>query len=243
MQRSYVLAPNTLRRIMRAVFWRFQLIVIISFLGFGLFLARSGRAIHWALVLPMVGVIALVYFLVIFLYYRQQIKLLYSIRYEVDGNGIIYRQIGQPSMRIGRADIAAIREGKDGIQIETVTPGVNLQIPRGLAQSGDRDLREILNAWSVIQPAEHNQNNPWLGLIFTGAAVALLIVFLTNNLWVTMPLVLFLVGFAIYSNRWMLKIPSSKPGMARMYSFAISFLVFMAIMKSLLLAMSLFLVR
>src|SRR5574338_1164844 len=119
MLRIYALAPETLRRMMRRTFWRFQALVTASFLVFGLYLAFLAGPVRWQVAGPILILIALAYFFVIFFYYRVQLRVLYSARYEIDGSSISYRQAGQNVLRIMRTDIASVRVRKDGLWIET----------------------------------------------------------------------------------------------------------------------------
>jgi hypothetical protein len=151
MLRSYALAPETIRRYIRRMFWRFQIITALSFLAFGLYLAFLARPVDWRAAAPLVGLIALVYFAIIFYYIRQQLRLLYSERFELDDGNITYRQGKKPPLHISRDDIVRVHERKDGIDIETSDPHTRLFIPYGLARDGDSDFRTTLQTWATSQ--------------------------------------------------------------------------------------------
>lgn len=243
MLRSYALAPGTLRRFLRRMFWRFQLIVTISFLAFGLYLTWFSRPILWPRVLPIVVIIALAYFFVIFFNYRQQVRLLYSIRYELDGSSIIYRQVGQELRRLMRADIAQAQQRRDGLWIQNVDGTMNLLVPKGLARDGDEDFLQTLDAWVGVERKEEARPASKVGLLFFAVAAALIILIFINNLWVTVPLGVALFILGILLERRLERSQTVAPGTARMYSLAFSFLIFIIIMKSCMLGIGMALIR
>ncbi|RPJ47367.1 MAG: hypothetical protein EHM21_08205 [Chloroflexi bacterium] len=155
MVRSYALAPETVRRILRRTFWRFQLIAALSFIGFGLYLGFLARPVNWDLAAPMITLITIAYFAIIFYQFRRQLRLLYNERYELDDSSITYRQGKQRPLHIPRSDITGVLERGDGLTIQTARSRKALFIPNGLAREGDTDFRATLGTWVTIQPAPH----------------------------------------------------------------------------------------
>lgn len=225
------------------MFWRFQIIVTVSFLAFGLYLAWFARPVQWPRVLPIIGIIALVYFVVIFFNYRQQVRLFYSIRYELDGSSIIYRQVGQDLRRIMRADISQAQQRRDGLWIKTVDESMSMLIPKGLARDGDEDFRQTLDAWVGIEPAVEGRRTRKVSLVLLAIAGALLILVFANSLWIIAPMGVALVLLGAIAERQMTRSYSLTPGAARMYSMAFSFLIFILIMKSCMLGIEMALAR
>ncbi len=241
MLRSYALAPETIRRFLRHAFWRFQGITTLSFLLFGLYLAWFGRPVNWSFAGPLVGIIALAYFFIIFFNYRQQIRILYSARYEIDEAGLAYRQLEANSMRLMRADLKEAQERKDGLQVETVE-GVTLLVPYGLARDGDFDFRSTLQAWVGVKPLPPSQSAPRFWLFILEGVGALAILVFANSLWVIVPLIVFVIAFGAYTERRLAKVHDVPPGIVRMYNTAFSFLIFVIFMKACLVIFNLLLV-
>ncbi len=243
MLRVYALAPETLRRIMRRTFWRFQALVTFSFLMFGLYLAFLGGPIRWEAAGPILVVIALAYFFAIFFFYRTQLRALYSARYEIDGSSIAYRQAGQDPLRIMRADIASVHVRKDGLWVETTDQSASLLIPRGLARDGDEDFRETLGAWVGVVPIEARPRAP-LGPQFAIAiGGSLLVLLFANSLVIILPLLVAAVVMGFGLEQRLALEGERGAGHARMYSLAFNFLIFVILMKSCLIASALVLGR
>lgn len=231
MLRTYALSPDTLRRFLWRTLLRFQVIVTLSFLVFGLYLALFAKPVDWSFASLIMFVIGLAYFFIIFFNYRQQARMLFSVRYDIDGNSIIYRQRGQDVLRIMRADITYVLERGDGLWIETRDPRVRLLIPYGLARDGDADMLNTLQAWTEVERrADHRNPLPWLLII--GLLGALLILLFANTLYLILPLGALLVAFALFTERRVGRNYPTFPGIVRMYSMAFSFLIFIILMKS-----------
>lgn len=239
MLRTYALSPAALRRILMRTFWRFQVIVTLSFLAFGLFLASSGQPVNWLVAGPVVVIIALAYFLIIFLNYRQQMRLLYSVRVELDGSSIIYRQAGQPPHRVMRGAILEVREVKEGLLIETDDPRLDLFVPFGLSRDGDSDVRRELAAWSGLEPLRRNTVSGGWWLVTSGVIAALAILLFANSLWMVALLGVGLFAYGTYLENRLQRNITVSPGMVRMVTMAFTFLIFVVVMKSCFLTVSL----
>lgn len=238
MLRSYALSPETLRRFLLRSFWRFQLITTLSFLGFGVYLAFFAKPIDWRAAGPIVGIIALAYFFIIFLNIRQQLRLLYATRYELNGSSLTYRQASQRPLHIMRADITSVEACQEGLRVNTMDPHSNLLVPRGLARNGDADFNETLEAWvGIKQPPLQRQSQAWLVLVVSLAS--LLVVLFANTLWFIIPLGILTVAFSLYAERRMRLAPDATPGSARTYSLAFSFVIFVILIKFCVIAMAL----
>jgi hypothetical protein len=238
MLRIYALAPETVRRIMRGTYWRFMALATASMLVFGLYLGFLAGPVRWSVAGPIFGLVALAYFFVIFFQYRAQLRLLYSVRYEIDGAGVAYRELGKDAQRILRAEIASVRELKNGLLVEQAEEGPKLLIPRGLAREGDADFRETLGAWTGIIPKEARPKPPLGPQLAIALGGSLLVLLFANSLIVILPLLVavLITGFGLER-----RIESSGdhgPGLARMYSFAFSFLIFVMMMKTCLIAVT-----
>ena len=236
MLHTYALAPDTLRRMLRRVFWRFQIITTISFLAFGLYLAWFGQPVNWQLAGPAVGLIALAYFFILFLNYRQQLRILYSVRYEIDNSSITYRQHGQEPLRVMRADITAVQERNDGLWIETVSGSSNLLVPCGLARDGDDLVRRTLSSWTGLDPAQGYPRSPVATVVLIGLGGAILVLLFANNLWLILLFGLAILAYGLYTERRLVRTSDAAPGTVRMYNLAFSFLIFVIIMKSCILS-------
>jgi hypothetical protein len=238
MLRTYSLAPDTVRRVLRRTFWRFQGFSALSFLGFGLYLAILAQPVDWQMAGPMVGIIALVYFLIIFYNFRQQLRFLYSVRYEIDDSSITYRQLKQPPLHISRAIITRAQERKDGISIETSDSRIKLFVPCGLAREGDADFYTTLHAWVTVQPEALSPSGAEIWVWIAALASSFLILVLANSLWISLALTLFFIIFGLYVDRRLKRSPNLLPSTIRTYNMAIGFLVFVILMKSCLLGYS-----
>lgn len=236
--RTYALSPETLRGLLRQTIWRFQGIVTLSFLLLGLYLALFARPVYLPTALPIILIVALVYFLVIFFQYRQQLRLLYSIRVELDGSGIIYREARQEQKRISRADITRVRELKDGFWIQSVDPDLSLFIPFGLARDGDEQVRKDITSWTIIEPPVRQGSMKQRTISWIAWLAILLILLLANSLWVLIPagVVLLVAGFMFAKRAQYLQ--EIEPGDHRTSTLVYSFLIFMVVMKSCLLGMT-----
>jgi hypothetical protein len=243
MFRAYALAPETVQRFMRRLYWRFQAMVTLTFAIFGIYLAFLGGPVNWRAAGPIVAVIALAYFFIIFFNYRSQLRLLYSLRYEIDGSSITYRQVGQDPRRISRADITRVEERKDGLLVEMVDEGGALRIPYGLARGGDVDFRTTLGAWLGVVPVTARKRPSMRRLFLLGGGSALLVLLFANSLLVILPLLILVFLFGLYTERRVSLHPDAGPGAARMYNMAFSFVIFVILMKSCLLALTMALVR
>ncbi len=238
MLRTYVLAPETVRRFLRRTYWRFQAICGLSFLGFALYMMILSRPVDLQVAGPIVVIIALAYFFIIFFNYRQQLRTLYSARYEIDDSSITYRQVHQQPLHISRANIIQVQEREDGILIETTEPGHGLFIPFGLAREGDSDFQSTLQAWTKYLPTPKKRSvKTWLwvfGLI--GSALVLLF---ANNLWLVLALGIFMLAFGLYAERRLRRFRNIPLGTVRMYSMAFSILMLVILMKACLLGLAL----
>jgi hypothetical protein len=199
---------------------------------FGLYLALFARPIRWPIVAPMLLVIGLAYFLIIFFHYRQQLRLLYSVRIELDGSGVIYRQLGEEPLRISRADIVRARERRDGLLIETVDRRMSILVPRGLARDGDEAVRRDISAWVRIEPAAPPERER----LFWARAAAYTVAFLTllfiDQFWLALALAAGLFAFSTYTEMRLTQVHYDSPGVVRLYSSALTFVIFIILMKS-----------
>jgi hypothetical protein len=235
MLRAYALAPETIRRLLSRTFWRFQFIALLSFLGFAGYLAMMAGPIQWGVAGPILGLIAAAYFFIIFFNLRQQLRMLYSARYEIDDSSVVYRQIKQLPLHISRANIVKVSERPDGIWIETTSPKSNLFVPYGLARDGDLDIYNTLQLWVKVMPLERRRRiASWL-LVFILAS-SLLVLLFANNLWLVLGLGLFILTFGTYAETRLRKNNSVPFTTIRMYNMAFSFLVIIIFMKACLIA-------
>jgi hypothetical protein len=238
MLRSYALAPETVRRLLQSSFWRFQIIAAASFLAFGLYLVSLARPVDWGVAGPMVGIVALAYFFIIFFNFRQQLRTFYSLRYEIDDSSITFRQIRQQPLHISRANIVSVEKRKNGLLIKTTDPGPGLFVPSGLAREGDNDFLTTLQTWvSVTAPDAQPNVRRWVWLFSLGGSF--LVLLFANNLWIVLALGVFLFAFGIYTERRLNRYPSILPETTNMYNMAFSLLILVILMKSCLLGFSL----
>jgi len=216
---------------LRRLFWRFQIVATVGFLLFGLYLALFARPIRWAIVIPILAVIGLAYFSIIFVHYRHQMRVLYSVRVELDGSGVIFNRYDQDPLRISRADIIRATERKDGLFIETIYPRLNMLIPNGLARDGDRAVREDVSAWVRIEPV-NRRGYQGLYWVRTGAyALAFIILLFVNQFWLSAGTGLLLFGYVVFAGSHFDRIYNITPGTARFYSSALVFVIFLVFMK------------
>lgn len=243
MLRTYALSPAALRRILMRSFWRFQIIVTLSFLAFGLFLASGGQPINWLAAGPVVVIIALAYFFIIFFNYRQQMRLLYSVRIELDSSSIIYRQAGMAPHQVMRGAILSVHEMKDGLLIETDDARLDLFVPFGLSRDGDSEVRRALAAWSQFEPMRRTYPSGAWWLVIGGVMAALAILLFANRLWLVAMLGVILFAYGTYLENRLQRSINVAPGMVRMVTMAFTFLIFVVVMKSCLLTVTLVLGR
>jgi hypothetical protein len=233
---TYALAPATLRRYLNRSQARLQAVVTLSFVAFGAYLLFDRRPVAPGLVVPVVVVIALVYFVILFFNYRQQLRLLYSVRVDLDGSSIAYRQAGQEPQRVMRGAIARVLEHKDGYLIETSDPRFHLLIPNGLARDGDEVVRMALIEWSgIVSLPKRRSPEPALNLF--GFASAVVVLVFANSLWIVIPLGIFIFIWGFYAERRLERSPRILPGTVRMYNSALAFLLFVLLMKSCILTL------
>jgi hypothetical protein len=238
--RTYALAPQTLRRLLRQTFWRFQIFVTASFLAFGLYLGLFSGPVRWQIAGPAVGVIALAYFFIIFNHYRQQLRILYSVRYEIDGSSIIYRQVSQAPIRISRADIRRVIILKNGLWVETVYAGQKLLIPYGLAREGDADFRATLEAWveQIEGLPAARLDTRWRAWL-PGFLAALLGLLFANSLWLILLVGAGALIYGLFIERRLFKNQDALAGSSRTYGMAFGFLFFILILKTCLISITL----
>ena len=238
MLRSYALSPNTLRKILRNSFLRFLGNVTISFLVFGLYLALFNHPVKWSFAGPVVGVIAAAYLLIMFFNYRQQLRILFSARYELDGSSVIYRQLQKEQLRIMRADVTAVQERKNGLWIQTVDSRVSMLVPYGLARDGDADMRRTLDLWVGVSPRDREKRDPVIRPVVIGGVGGLLVLLFANNFWILLGIVVLIILYSIWIERRYGQAYDRYPGAMRSYNMAFSFLIFVILMKSCLIYFS-----
>jgi hypothetical protein len=239
MLRTYALAPNTIRRLLGRTFWRFQMIALASILGFSGYLALQEGPIQWGVAGPILGLIAMTYFFIMFFNMRQQLRTLYSARFEIDDSSVVYRQLKQLPQHISRANIVQVSERPDGIWIENTNPKSNLFIPYGLARDGDSDIFSTLQLWVKVEPLERRRRiGGWL--VVFGAVGALLVLLFANNLWLILSLGLFILAFGTYAEYRLRKNNSVPFTTIRMYNMAFSFLVIIIFLKACLIIFLIF---
>ena len=233
--RTYPLAPETIRAYLLRTFWRFQLIVTVSFLVFGVFLTSSPRPIHWSWAVSLIVVIALSYFILIFYYYRRQMRVLYSLRIEIYPSYIILRQVWREPLFINRADVIEISEQIDGLHIKTNNSRIKMVVPYGLAREGDIDVRRELSNWLPIVPLPYRVSKTSRLTFWFSLLSSLLILLFANTLWVALPLGMFLFIFGTYAEQRLNQTYKVEPYVTQSYSLAFSFLIFLILIKSCLL--------
>jgi hypothetical protein len=243
MLHTFSLSPETLRKYLLRTIWRFQLVVTLSFLLFGLYLAWLAGPLHMQAAVAITIIIALAYFFIIFFNYRQQIRLLYSVRVELDGSGIIYRQHNQEPLRISRADIIDVAEHPDGLLIQTTDSRIFMLIPFGLARDGDEVVRRMLQKWGQAVPPSQPKRRSGRWQRFLGYFFALLIILFANNLMILIPFGVLLFVFVVHSERRLRQDYTALPGSNRMSGMAFSFLFFVLAMKSCIMFSSLLITR
>jgi hypothetical protein len=242
MLRTYALAPDTIRRFLRRMFWRVQIIALLSFLGFGGYLAFLASPIHWEVAGPMVAIIALAYFFIIFFNLRQQLRAYYAVRYEIDDSSVVCRQAKQIPNHISRANIVRVDEQPEGIFIVTTSPKTNLLVPFGLAREGDTDFYNTLQAWVEIRPLPRKRRlEPWLWLFGLGGS--LLVLLFANSLWVILPLGLVMLVSGITTGRRLKRANSQPIETMRTYNMSFSLLMIIITMKTCLLGILLLSLR
>lgn len=238
MLRIYALSPETLNRLLNRMLRQFLMVVTISFLIYGGYLASFGPDIHWPAALLITLLICLAYFLLIFFQYRQQLRLLYSVRYEIDSSSITFRQAAYPVQRINRADILSVEDRPDSFWIEAVDRRLNLRIPHGLARDGDEDLRRTFSTWVGVKKVVKEPRGAKVALLLTGFATAFVILLFVNTLQMILPLglLIFVTGNFL---EYRLKLEKNhEPGILRTYNMAFSFILFIIIMKSCMISMA-----
>ena len=233
--RTYPLAPETIRTYLLRAFWRFQLMVTVSFLVFGVFLTTSPNPIHWGWAVSLVVVIALSYFILIFYYYRRQMRVLYSLRIEIGSSYITLRQVWREPLFISRADVEEVSEQIDGLHIKTIDPRLKMVVPYGLAREGDEDVRRELANWLPIVPLPYRVSKTSRLTFWFSLLASLLILMFANSLWVALPLGAFLFIFGTYAEQRLNQTYKVEPYVTQSYSLAFSFLIFLILIKSCLL--------
>jgi hypothetical protein len=240
---TFALSPESVRKYLRRTLVRFQVFVTISFLLFGLYLAWFSGPIYWPAAITIMLLVALTYFLVIFYHYRQQVRQLYSIRFELDGSGIIYRERGADPLRISRADILRAKERKDGLWIESVDPRFDLLVPSGLSRNGDEVVRTMVQRWLPIEPLREPVGGRHRRLRYLIYLAAFIVLLYANSLWTILPLGAAVFVYGVTVETRLARAYQHIPGMQRMYSMAFSFLFFIIMMKSCFLLMVTYLAR
>lgn len=232
MLRTYFLSPETLRRMIRRAFWRFQFVVTATFLALCANFYLLGDPVNWNVAGPILIFLAFIYFLLIFINYQQQLRLLLSLRYEVDGNSISLRQIGHPTLSVFRADITAVNENDRGVQIYTANPRVHLLIPKGLSRNGDEDFHLTLIQWHPDRFTQSTTNR-WLSRsLWIGVPIGLLIILFVNSLWLFWVAMVLVTGYTLFIEQLLMRALDTQPGYYRMVNLAFSFLFLIVIIKS-----------
>jgi len=237
--RVYALSPETLNRLLNRMLRQFFLVVTISFLIFGGYLASFGQDVNWPAALLITLFVSLAYFLLIFFQYRRQLRYLYSVRYEVDSSSITFKQAAHPAQRLNRADILSVEDRPDAFWIAAVDPRLNLRIPHGLARDGDEDLRRTFSSWVGVKKVEKEPRGPKVVLLSTGLAAAFAILVFVNTLQLILPLgLLIFVAGNYLEYRLKNHEKNHEPEMLRTYTMTFSFILFIIIMKSCMISIS-----
>lgn len=213
----------------------------LSLLMFCAYLVLFGGPVRWEVAGPAFGLIALAYFLILFLSYRQNLRWLYSVRYELDYSSITFRQRNREPLRVARADIIDVEVDRDGLQIRTVSGSPDLFVPRGLARSGDEDVRQTLLKWtgSRVPPVPPQPRRA--KALMMGVGGSLLVLLFANQLGLIIPLGLATLAYGIFLEQRMNAAAESDPGTVRTFSAAFTFLIFVIVMKACLVSMSMML--
>jgi hypothetical protein len=212
--------------------------VTFSYALFGLYLVLFAQPVRWSIVAPILAATSLAYFFLIFFHYRQQVRLLYSVRIELDGSGINYRVYGLEDVRISRADITSVFERPRGLLVQTIH-NREVFLPSGLARDGDGMLREALGSWVTIHPLPQRLSVRRRMHLYLLAGAALVLLF-ANTVWLVIPLVMMLLFLATVGENRLNRRHDFEPGMARLYGIAYTFVIFAVVMKSCLLVTGMF---
>lgn len=241
--RVYALAPETLRRLLRQMILRLLGYTTLSFFLFGVYLALFGGPVRWELALPVTVIIGLAYFLILFSAYRQQLRWLYSVRYEIGASSITLRQRNHAPLTVMRANISGVEGRADGLHIHVLGVEPGMFIPYGLAKDGDEAVRATLGMWTGDRPRPFPGRKGRAQAVWLGLGGSLLVLLFANQLELIIPLGVVALGFGIYTERRMNAKPENDPGKVRTYSAAFTFLIFIIAMKACLISLSMMLSR
>lgn len=225
---SYRLSQATIRRKLRLAFIRFQLAVIflLAVLAGYLF---SDPSLRWVAGLPIfLGVLAL-YGWIAVLHFRHERRRLHALHVDVTERDLrlFSGELLVHSAR--REDVYQIQEQHAGLRVSTYDYR-HLTVPFGLAEDGDEKVRDALSTWTHIRPIPaYRYLSDWPLAI--GLLVALFVLVLVNSLETA----LFFGGaLAVYyllvylRTRWVYDID---PAAHQSYTLAMSFMIFIVILK------------
>lgn len=235
MNRVYAISPRSLRKMLRRLVLRSHAVAAAGFVFFGLYLILFAPAVKPGLLFLILSIVALAYFLVIFFQYRHELRVLYSIRVEINPVGIIYREIKQLAVLITSQNYGGAEEQHRGLLVQLKVPPHELFIPHGLIGDGDFELRQILASWGPFRKLERRRLKLLFRLRLVSFTGAVLILLWINQMWVVVSLGVFLFLFGTYTEMRLMHVHSAEPGVTRLYSASYAFLVFTVLMKSCLL--------
>ena len=206
--------------------------VTLSFVLLGVYLLLGAKPIRIEVLAPILLIVCLVYFYVIFYQYRRQLRVLYSVRVKIDGNGITYFELGQKPKRVTKNDFISVEERQHGFWVTSAAHQNGIFLPIGLVSDGDAEVRGLIETWGPLRRLERHKNSVRVKLqwiTFTGAAMILLY---ANHLWIVIALGIFLFAFGTYTEMRLIRVHDVEPGITRLYSASYAFIVFLICVKS-----------
>jgi hypothetical protein len=133
-----------------------------------------------------------------FMGYRQVLQvrpLQDSVQIVLGEDFIIRRQANMPEVRLPRGEVTHLIETQEGLVVHTSTPGRQLYVPRQLAPNDYAAVRAQLVPWAPLKPAGVMGRLNAVGVHIAFLA-AFTVFFLSNSLWIVIPVGLALLGLA-----------------------------------------------
>lgn len=227
--KTYSLAQTTIRRQLRRSFVRFQIAVVFILLILAGYLFADSQ-IRWAVGLPIFLIVLAAYIWITITHFRREWRFLHSLRVDLTPNELRLYLDNRPPAAVERRSVFAVQETHQGLYVSAYDYR-HLTVPFGLSEDGDLQVRETLSSWTWIRPIpayRHLSDAP----LVIGLVVAMFVLVMVNTLYPALIVGGSLVVYYIYVYfrvRWVIQLD---PQVFRSYTMALSFMIFIIIMKT-----------
>lgn len=190
----------------------------------------SDPAVRWLVGLPIFLAVLAAYIYITITHFRRERHFLENLRVDLTSKDLRLHLDGRSPLSVEGRDVFSVEETYEGLAIATYDYR-KLTIPSGLAGDGDDQVRDMLTGYTWIRPIPAYRYLPDLPL-FVGLTVALVVLVMVNTLYSALFVGggLLLYFTIVYLRvRWVFHID---PQVFRSYTLALSFMMFIIIMKT-----------